>query len=323
MILLKPKMTLFFKNKKKNKRFNTVNCLSQLNENVLSPNRFEQLTVEDDAKETVNIEKYDDNSNNNSTRTTTKESYVSEANLNLDYSSRPRKIANSQTHLTTHERPTTVVNRRPESQDIYKSKKVVPGRQTYGETIGKRNNNIVIFGDSITNFSRCHKNIFNKKIDVRKARFKYFPGVLSRDILYYVILTLDKSAFDVAIIKVGINDLLNCEGDIDQFNNILQNIEHIVYKCRQYSVKNTFLSGLTITNRLPEQLIKKFNMSIRNICNRTQDCDYIDNAKITLNEVCRDGLHLSGKGKYVLINNYLDKVLKFFRSNSVPTDEHT
>ena len=138
MIMLKPKMTLFFKNKKKKKHFNTVNCLSQLNENVLSPNRFEQLTVEDDAKESVNIEKYDDNSNNNSTRTTIKESYVSEANLNLDYSSRPRKIANSQTHLTTHKRPTTVVNRRPESQDIYKSKDVVPGRQTYGETIGKR-----------------------------------------------------------------------------------------------------------------------------------------------------------------------------------------
>ena len=120
--------------------------------------------------------------------------------------------------------------------------------------------------------------------------------------------------FDVAIIHVGINDLLNCEGDIDQINNILRNIEHIVYivyKCRQYGVKNIFLSGLTITNRLPEQLIEEFNMSIRSICSRTPDCDYIDNANITLNEVCRDGLHLSGKGKYVLINNYLDKVLNF------------
>ena len=66
-----------------------------------------------------------------------------------------------------------------------------------------------------------------------------------------------------------------------------------------------FLSGLTITNRLPEQLIKEFNMSIRNICSRTIDCDYIDNANITLNKVCRDGLHLSEKGKYVLINNIL------------------
>ena len=40
------------------------------------------------------------------------------------------------------------------------------------------------------------------------------------------------------------NDILNCEGDIDQINNILQNIEHIAYQCRQYGVKNTFLSAL-------------------------------------------------------------------------------
>ena len=98
--------------------------------------------------------------------------------MNLNYSSRPRKIANSQTHLTTHKRPTTVVNSRPENQDIYESKKAVPGRQTYGETIGKRSNNIAIFGDSIRNFSRYHKNIFNQKIEDRKARFKYFPGAL-------------------------------------------------------------------------------------------------------------------------------------------------
>ena len=162
--------------------------------------------VEDDAKESVNVEKYDDNSNNNPTRATTKESYVSEANLNLKYSSSPRKFANSQTHSATQKRPTIVVKRRPENQDIYETKKVAPGTQTYGETIGKRSNNIVIFGDSITNFSRYHKNIFNQKIDDRKATFKYFPGALSRDILHSVNPTLEESEFDVLIIDVGINE---------------------------------------------------------------------------------------------------------------------
>ena len=104
--MLKPEMNFsnVFQKSKKNKRFNTVNRLSRLNGNVLSSNRFEQLTVEDDAKESENVEKYDDNSSNNPTRTTTKESYVSGANLNLNYSSRARKIASSQTHLTTHKR---------------------------------------------------------------------------------------------------------------------------------------------------------------------------------------------------------------------------
>ena len=77
--MLKPEMNLFFKSQKKNKLFNTVISLSWLNENVISPNRFEQLTVEGDAKESANVEKYDDNSNNNPTRRITKESYVSQA----------------------------------------------------------------------------------------------------------------------------------------------------------------------------------------------------------------------------------------------------
>ena len=137
--------------------------------------------------------------------------------------------------------------------------------------------------------------------------------------MHYVNPTLEESEFDIAIINVS----MNCKGDIDQINNILWNIERIVYKCRQYGVKNVFLSGLTITNRLPEQLIKGFNMSIRNICSQTPDCDYIDNANMTPNEVCRDGLHLSGKGKYVLINNYLDKVLNFLEVVQCPRRTHT
>ena len=87
--------------------------------------------------------------------------------------------------------------------------------------IGKRSNNITIFRDSITNFSRYHKKIFNQNIDDRKARFKYFPCALSRNILHYVNPTLEESEFDVTIIHVGINDLLNWESDIDQINNFL------------------------------------------------------------------------------------------------------
>ena len=62
---------------------------------------------------------------------------------------------------------------------------------------------------------------------------------------------------------MGKNDLLNCEGDIDQINNILRNIKHMVYKCRQYGgPTRVFLSGLTLTNRLPGQLIKDLKILI-------------------------------------------------------------
>ena len=42
-------------------------------------------------------------------------------------------------------------------------------------------------------------------------------------------------------------------------------------------------------NRLPEQLIKDFNILISNICSQTPNWDYINSANITLNEICRDG----------------------------------
>ena len=62
------------------------------------------------------------NENNNPIRTTTKESDLSEADLNINNCNTPSKIANSQTYLTTHKRSTTVVNRRQENQDIFERK---------------------------------------------------------------------------------------------------------------------------------------------------------------------------------------------------------
>ena len=119
-------------------------------------------------------------------------------------------ITNSPNYLIKPKRRTALVNRRPENQDISERKKVVPGKQNFSESKKnpKTSNDLVIFGNSIRNFSRY------KKI---------FP----------------------------IKDLLNCQGDINQINYMLQNIEHIVYKCRQFDLKN-ILSCITITNRLPE-----------------------------------------------------------------------
>lgn len=86
-------------------------------------------------------------------------------------------------------------------------------------------------------------------------------------------------------------------------------------KCWKYGVKNIFLSRLTITNRLPELLIKDFNISICKICSRTPNCDFVDDANITLNELCSDGLHLSSKSKYILINNHLGEWKQVFQDD--------
>ena len=58
-----------------------------------------------------------------------------------------------------------------------------------------------------------------KKIEDRTARFEYFVNTSSQDMLHYINPTLEDSEFDVAMIHVGAEDTLNCQSDINQFNN--------------------------------------------------------------------------------------------------------
>ena len=83
----------------------------------------------------------------------------------LNNCNRPSTITNSQSNLIKPKRPTTVANRRPENQDISERKKVAPGRETYSESIRKTSNDIGIFGDNITNFSRTF--FYQKKFPVK------------------------------------------------------------------------------------------------------------------------------------------------------------
>ena len=58
-----------------------------------------------------------------------------------------------------------------------------------------------------------------KKIEDRTARFEYFVNTSSQDMLHYINPTLEDSEFDVAMIHVDVEDILNCQSDINQFNN--------------------------------------------------------------------------------------------------------
>ena len=49
-----------------------------------------------------------------------------------------------------------------------------------------RENNLVIFGDSIVNFNRLIKYKINKRLQSGRARFRYFPGAISKDLLHYI-----------------------------------------------------------------------------------------------------------------------------------------
>ena len=183
---------------------------------MLPSNRFEQLPVDDDAKGTVNVEHNDKNLKKKPKRTRVKESQGSEADWNLNNCNsliividRPWSQIVQITWLSLKDElllwtEDQKIKISLKERKLYLEDKTSVNRKKNPKT----SNDLVIFGNSITNFSRY------KKI---------FP----------------------------IKDLLNCQGDINQINYMLQNIEHIVYKCRQFDLKN-ILSCITITNRLPE-----------------------------------------------------------------------
>ena len=123
---------------KANKRFGN----QETGKNLVLHNRFETLDAESNftahelpnRRENSNISNPTNNANNS---------------LNNDFSNKLN---------STRRQPQVVINQNPENDNDYRKSKFVPGDKLYSEA-GKHhsstpnNNNIVVFGDSIPNFS--------------------------------------------------------------------------------------------------------------------------------------------------------------------------
>ena len=164
---------------------------------------------------------------------------------------------------STRRRPQVVINQNPENDNDYRKSTFLPGDKLYSEA-GKHhfstsnNNNIVVLGDSIPNFSRKCKYDFNRNIISGRARFKHFPGATSKDLLCYVNATLQNATYDTAIIHVGINDILNNQSH-DQTTQLMCNLREISPKWKSYGIKHAFVSGLFYISKIKENLLVDIN----------------------------------------------------------------
>ena len=75
-------------------------------------------------------------------------------------------------------------------------------------------------------------------------------------------------------------------------------------KCRNYDVKNIFLSGIVFTTRVSLDILIQVHNMISNFCS-TNGLYYIDNRNIRADCLYKDGLHLLDKEKIVLANNLI------------------
>ena len=132
---------------------------------------------------------------------------------------------------------------------------------TFNESILPTSNVLIIFGDSLVNFNRKTKYNINRSLNNESARFKYFPGATSKDLLHYVDTTLQDNLFEVAVIHIGI-DIVNNKNSLNK-DHMLENIKNISPKCKKYGIQKVLISGLLTTNRLAQDVIEEVNKLIK------------------------------------------------------------
>ena len=78
-----------------------------------------------------------------------------------------------------------------------------------------------------------------------KSVCKFFPGATSKDFVHHVKLTLQENEADIAILRMGVNDILNLGSNIDP---VSKDIMSIANQYKNFGVKQ-IISGLTFTTR--------------------------------------------------------------------------
>ena len=141
----------------------------------------------------------------------------------------------------------------------------------------------------------------NRALTNGRAGFKYFPGATSKELLHYIDATLEENNFEVTVIHVRVNDLLNSNNSVDK---LLKNIYSIAEKCKSSGVMNVFISAMVKNNRINDFIIQEVNRKIYDDCQK-EDYSFIINDGIGNNDLFKDGLHLLVSGKQNLANKFV------------------
>ena len=283
---------------KTNKRFGN----QETGKNLVLQNRFETLDVKRNFTEhelpnhgeKSNISNSSNNANNS---------------LNNNFSNKLN---------STRRRSQVVINQNPEKIMIIENLNLNL-KMNYIVRHGKRhsstsnNNNIVVFGNSIPNFSRKCKYNFNRNTISGRARFKHISRATSKDLPCYVHATLQDATYDATIIHVEVHDILNNQSH-NHTTQLMGNLRKVSAKCKSYGVKHVFLSVLLYTSKITENLLVDINRMIKELY-MSDGYEYINNDNIPRDMLYEDSLHLLDKGKYFLSRNFIENLNHFLKTH--------
>ena len=181
---------------------------------------------------------------------------------------------------------------------------VKPGAVTYSEVVQQKKKVEIICGSmpKSINLSAIKRKVGRKTIVYRKT----FPRVNSVHMNHHIIPTLLEDKPDIAIVHVGINDVLN-RFDQDQ---IIKNIQQIYITCKNFNVNEVIILGIVSCKRANNSVIYYINANLK-VESTTEGYQFLDNGNIKLENLCRDGLHLGESGKNLLLYNYVNFLYHF------------
>ena len=99
---------------------------------------------------------------------------------------------------------------------------------------------------------------FNKALKNGKAKYIWFPGTTSKQLLQHLDVNLKMYTPKTVVIHAGINNVLNHKSQ-SSTKNLLSNIKYMIDNCRKFDGKKIFISGLVYTTRVSLEVLEKIH----------------------------------------------------------------
>ena len=178
-------------------------------------------------------------------------------------------------------------------------------------TYTKRNKQqAIIFSDSIAKPIQMRE--FNNHIEdnVGVVKLAAFPGATAKLLNHYVLPTLQDTSPETVIIHVGINNILH-KGKMVEPDVIAKEIANIGLTCKDYKVKNIFISNILYSTKADINSIRVINEKIGELC-ECYGFTLIDNSEVEKGHLWKDGIHLNDQGIKLLADNYINILNEYF-----------
>ena len=121
---------------------------------------------------------------------------------------------------------------------------------------------------------------------------------------------ITRRSFNSALIHIGINDILKDQSDL-QCESLTRNILEISQRCKEHGIEEIIISSLVVTERIDPNLLAHVNASLCNMCRENRFC-FVDNSKISVDNLFKDKLHLLDSDKTILANNFIYCINNYF-----------